>query len=122
MSEKESPKTTEVLMFARATQFDIDTTRIGLEAALKRFLELVLPELRKQQGYQGNYLMRTPQGKGLLITLWETEADAEAGMASGFYDEQIRKFMTVYRQPPGREHYEVVFGEVTAVAPQLATR
>lgn len=109
-------------MFARATQFDIDTTRIGLDAALARFMELVLPELHGQPGYEGCYLMRTPQGKGLLITLWDTEADAQRGMASGFYDEQIRKFVTMYRQPPGREQYEVVFGEVAPGTPQMATR
>ena len=45
------------------------------------------------------------------MTLWETPEAAEAGVASGYYDEQIAKFVAFYRSPPGREHYEVSFAE-----------
>jgi len=98
-------------MFARITQFEIDTVRISLEEALARFKEMILPEVRRQPGYLGVYVMRTPEGKGVLLSLWTSEEAAQAGMQSGYYEEQISKFLMFTRQPPGRDHYEVVFAE-----------
>lgn len=103
-------------MFARVTQFDVDTVAISLTDALARFKEVVLPPLQQQPGYAGASLMRTPIGKGVLITYWTTAEAAEAGVESGFYAKQIEKFLTFYRQPPGREHYEVVYMEQPALA------
>lgn len=104
-------------MFARVTQFDVDTVAISVEAALQRFKELVLPELRGQPGYEGALLMRTPEGKGMLLTYWANEAAAVATLDSGFYAAQIGKFLTFYRQPPGRGHYEVVLHDQPTAAP-----
>ena len=98
-------------MFARITQFEIDTVRVSLEEALARFKEMILPEVRKQPGYLGVYVMRTPEGKGVLLSLWTSDETAEAGLESGYYQEQISKFLMLTRQPPGRDHYEVVFAE-----------
>jgi hypothetical protein len=98
-------------MYARTTQFEIDTLRIGLDEALQRFQDTVLSDLRKQTGYEGVFVMRTTEGKGMLISLWATEADAMAGVDSGYYDEQVAKFVMFTKQPPGRGHYEVVFAE-----------
>ncbi len=98
-------------MFARVTLFEIDTIRIGLEEALDRFRETVLPELHKQPGYKGLYVMRTPEGKGMLLSLWETDEAAKGGVESGYYDEQVSKFVMFTRQPPDRDHYEVVYTE-----------
>ena len=104
-------------MFARITLFEIDTLRISLDEALDQFKELIVPEARKQEGYEGMYVMRTPEGKGLILSLWSSEEAATAGVTSGYYDEQVAKFVIVFRAPPGREGYEVVFTEVPGVAP-----
>jgi heme-degrading monooxygenase HmoA len=98
-------------MFARVTLFEIDTLRISLDDALEQFKELIVPETRKQEGYEGMYVMRTPEGKGLIMSLWTNEEAATAGVTSGYYNEQLAKFMEVFRSPPGREGYEVVFTE-----------
>jgi heme-degrading monooxygenase HmoA len=99
-------------MYARVTQFDIDTMRIDLDAALERFKELILPALRQYPGYQGVYALRTDEGNGLLITLWDSPEAANAGVTSGFYNEQVSKFLSFYKEPPGRQHYLVAFEEV----------
>jgi hypothetical protein len=57
------------------------------------------------------YVLQTPEGKGVLVSLWSTAEAAEAGLESGYYDEQVAKFLLFTRQPPGRDHYEVVFTE-----------
>jgi heme-degrading monooxygenase HmoA len=101
-------------VFARVTLFDIDAMRASIPQALERFKEFVLPELRKQPGYSGVYALPTPEGRGLLLTLWASEEDAQAGVASGFYSQQVQKFISLYRAPPGREHYEVTFVELPA--------
>ena len=98
-------------MFARVTLMEIDTLKISVDAALERFRELIVPEMRKQEGYKGAYLLRTPAGRALLMTLWESEEAAVAGVESGYYDRQLAEFIAVFRAPLGREHYEVVFVE-----------
>jgi len=98
-------------MFARVTLFEIDTLRISLDDALERFKELVIPEVRKQDGYEGMYVLRTPEGKGLIMSLWTSQEAAVAGVASGYYDEQIAKFVSMFRAASGRDHYEVVLAE-----------
>lgn len=98
-------------MFARMTLFEIDTVRISLDDALEQFKELIVPEAQKQEGYEGMYVMRTPEGKGVIMSLWASEEAAAVGVTSGYYAEQVAKFMALFRAPPGREHYEVVFAE-----------
>jgi len=99
-------------MYARVTQFSIDTMRIDVDAALERFREMVLPSLRGASGYRGVLALRTDEGDGLLVTLWDSPESAQAGLSSGFYDEQVAKFLAFYKEPPGRQHYLVAYEEV----------
>jgi heme-degrading monooxygenase HmoA len=98
-------------MHARVTQFEIDLVRIDATEAVERFKQLILPALQSQPGYAGAYGLLGGDGKGELITLWETEEAAEAGLRSGYYEEQVAKFVTFFRAPPGREHYAVVLAD-----------
>ena len=103
-------------MFARTTLAEIDTLRIGIDLAVERFRDLVVPALEEQEGFEGFYLLTTPQGKGLVLTFWADEAAAEASVASGHYADQLEKFVTFFGAPPGREHYEVALAEAPAIA------
>jgi heme-degrading monooxygenase HmoA len=103
-------------MYARVTPFEIDTLRIPLDDAERLFDEQVVPRLRQQSGLTGFFVMRTPEGKGLVVTLWESEQAANAGIESGYYDEQLAHFVTFMRQPPGRDHYQVIRAQVPADA------
>lgn len=98
-------------MYARVTSFEVDTVRIDLDSAVERFKETILPAAREQSGYEGVLVLTTPEGKGLLISFWTGEEDAARGIQSGYYDEQVAGFVTLLRQPPGRDHYEVKFRE-----------
>jgi heme-degrading monooxygenase HmoA len=102
-------------VFARVTSFEIDTLRIGVDQALERFKELVLPEMRKQPGFEGIEIMTTPEGRGLLLSFWDSEASAAFGLDSGYYSEQVSKFLMFVKQPPGREHYKVIYSEGTRI-------
>jgi heme-degrading monooxygenase HmoA len=104
-------------MHARATLFELDLVRYDQDAAVGRFGELVLPALREQPGYLGVYVLVNPLGRGLVLTLWESEQHAAAGLRSGFYAAQVEQFVSLFRSPPGREGYEVVLHDVPALAP-----
>jgi heme-degrading monooxygenase HmoA len=104
-------------MYARTTLFELDTIRMPLHAAVQHFEASTLPAMRAQPGYEGMYLVATPEGKGLLLTLWADEAAAQAGEASGYYDAQVAQYVLLLRQPPGRDHYEVLLVDTPAPAP-----
>jgi len=98
-------------MYARVTTFQIDPLLIDPDQALERFKAVVLPELHKQPGFRGILVLETPEAAGMLVSLWESEADAQKGLETGYYDEQIAQFVMFMKQPPGRDHYEVVYSE-----------
>jgi len=84
-----------------------------VEDAVELFRESVLPALHEQPGFEGVYVLFSPEGQALVLTFWETEEAAESGIAGSrsFYREQVDKFVTVYSAPPGRETYDVLLAE-----------
>ena len=96
-------------MHARVTLLEIDTLRTTMADALARFQDETLPRLRQQPGYLGVWVLATPEGKGLLMSLWETEAEADVEGDHGYYQQELGRFTTLFRSPPGREEYEVLF-------------
>ena len=106
-------------MIARVTIAEIDFVRMGLEESVNLFRDSVVAALREQDGYEGCLVLVSPQGQALALTFWRDEESADAGLAGGrsFYAEQVEKFVTIYRSPPGRETYEVVVADLPVVAP-----
>ncbi len=98
-------------MYARVTLVEIDPVRMSPAASVDRFTKQVLPELRQQAGYQGALVLNSPEGKGMVISLWSTPDAAQSTVSSGYYEAQLGKFLTVFRAVPGREQYEVVLAD-----------
>jgi heme-degrading monooxygenase HmoA len=103
-------------MIARVTLAEIDAVRMSVDEAVAVFCESVVPALREQDGYEGAYVLLSDEGKVLALTFWESEEAAAAGLAGSrsFYAEQVAKFVTLYRSPPGRETYDVVVADAPA--------
>ncbi len=99
-------------MFARVTTIDVDPQNLSPDLALGLFERLVAPELRKQAGYAGVYVLRRADRLALLISLWETEAAAVGSELTGYYGEQMAKFAPLWGSPPGHDYYEVVFSDM----------
>jgi heme-degrading monooxygenase HmoA len=101
-------------MYSRVTLLEIDTLRTTVEDALALFKDDVLPQIRGQEGYEGALVLTTPEGKGLILTVWESEEAAarSAQLASG----AVERHVTLFRSPPGRENYEVVLFELPGVS------
>ena len=102
-------------MYARVTLVEIDTLRSSVDEALELYKETVKPLLEEQDGFLGVVLMATPEGKGLVVSLWSTAEQAEANAETGFYPDVLAQFVTLFSAPPGRESYEVVYADVPAV-------
>jgi hypothetical protein len=100
-------------MVARVTLAEIDAVRMSVDQAVALFRDSVVPALREQDGYEGVYVLFSDEGKVLAVTFWASEEAADAGIAGGrsFYSEQIEKFVTLHRSPPGREMYDVVIAD-----------
>jgi hypothetical protein len=99
-------------MFARVTLLEIDTTRMDVDDAIELFRERVLPELREEPGFEGVYVLTTPEGRALLMTLWATSHAAEP---NGLYTRRLADFALLFRAPPGREQYQVSLAEAAAL-------
>jgi heme-degrading monooxygenase HmoA len=104
-------------MIARVTLAEIDAVRMSVDQAVELFRDSVVPALREQEGYEGVYVLLSEAGKVLALTFWDSEEAAEAGIrgSRNFYSDQIAKFVTLYRAPPGREMYDVVLADAPAV-------
>jgi heme-degrading monooxygenase HmoA len=79
-----------------------------LDEMLKIWKESVLPAAQSQQGFKGALVLgdRTT-GDGISISLWDSEADMATGESSGYYQEQLAKFASIFTGKPDTKHYEV---------------
>jgi heme-degrading monooxygenase HmoA len=104
-------------VIARATMAEIDPVRMSIDDALEFFRESVVPALHEQPGYHGVYVLVSPEGQALVLTFWDSEEAADAGLegSRSFYAEQVGKFVTLYKAPPGRETYRVMLAEEPTV-------
>jgi heme-degrading monooxygenase HmoA len=72
------------------------------------YRDSVVPELENQKGFRETHLFTdSSSGKGVMVTLWETEADMMAFEASGVFQQHLAKFHAVLGAPATRERYEV---------------
>jgi heme-degrading monooxygenase HmoA len=102
-------------MVARVTLAEIDSVRMSVARAVERFEDAVLPELQAQRGYEGAYVLATPEGKAVVITFWADEIDAADSIASGSYEAHVEKFAALFQSVPGRETYDVEIADVPKV-------
>ena len=84
-----------------------------LDEGMQIYRESMLPEARQQKGFKGaTALVDRSTGKGISITLWQTEADAQAsGTGSAYLQAQLAKIASLLAAPPSIEMYEVIVQE-----------
>jgi hypothetical protein len=91
--------------------------RMSTESALHMYRTEILPSVQDQPGYRGVLVLSTPEGRGAVLTFWDSADHAEASAPTGFYTQLLEQLMTIFKSPPGRERYEVAFADLPAVAP-----
>ena len=98
-------------MRARVTFTQMSPDKFAEVVAI--YCESTLPAARQSPGNQGVMLLTDRNtGKGIAVSLWETEADMLASESeSGYYQEQLAKFTPFFTVPPVREDYEMALRE-----------
>ena len=87
---------------------DLNVRSVDTKEMVRVYREEVVPAAREQEGFKGAMLLTDPEtGIGISITLWETEAEREAAVDGGFYDEKIEKLAVLLTGTAGLKHYEV---------------
>ena len=85
-------------MHVRAVTVQIQPGKI--QGTIDVYNDSGITAAKAQKGFQGAYLMTDATSvKGLSITVWESEADMLAGASSGYFQEQISKFASLFAGP-----------------------
>ncbi len=88
-----------------------------IDEGIRIVRDSIVPEAKKQQGFDGLLsVLDRGMGKGILLTLWESEADVSASESSGYYQAQVAKLGSLLMAQPTREEYEVIVPVVMAPA------
>lgn len=99
-------------MHARVTELKVDLDVTTVVDALTRFRAAVLPSLQEQPGYRGIYVLGTPAGDGLLVSLWATEDAARADHQDDWYYQVMRDLATLLRERPSQATYQVLASDL----------
>lgn len=79
-----------------------------MDDAIRIYRDSVVPAQKQQKGFKGSlFLTDRHTGRSISISLWETEADLEASMNNGFYQEQVAKFAQDFEAKPVWEEFDV---------------
>lgn len=93
-------------MHARVTSVSVQPDKVA--ETTRVYNESILPAVKAANGNRGVYLlMDAASGKGMSITLWDSQADGEAYDASGTYRELVGKVAPFFSAPPSLATYEV---------------
>ncbi len=88
-----------------------------IDEGIRIIRDSIVPEAKRQRGFDGLLsMLDRAMGKGTLLTLWESEADLNAGESSGYYQAQLAKVRPLFMGQPARESYEAIVPVVMAPA------
>src|SRR5215203_5599470 len=92
-------------MYARVTNIRFSPE---LRAEVVRAAQALARVLREQRGFNGlQVLIDQDVGKGIIVSFWETEADAEASEASSSYIGQMSMMSSFLSERLAPETYQV---------------
>ncbi|MBA3491114.1 MAG: antibiotic biosynthesis monooxygenase [Rubrobacteraceae bacterium] len=92
-------------MYARVTHIRFPPE---MKAEVSSVAQGLAPILRRQRGFEGLQVLTDPNaGEGIIVSLWEAEADAEASEAGASYIGQMSMMSSFLDEPLAPETYEV---------------
>ena len=92
-------------MYARVTNSQLMSGKTDEAVAVWR--DKLGPVLKQAKGFKGAYIVGDRNtGKGVTMTLWETQADADAMNAT--FAQNIALFEGLFAAQPSLETYEVL--------------
>ena len=92
-------------MYARVTDIRF---ALEMKAEVTSVARGLPPILRRQRGFEGFQVLTDPNaGEGIIISLWETETDAEASETGASYIGQMSMMSSFLDKPLVPKTYEV---------------
>ena len=92
-------------MYARMTNIRFPP---GMRAEVVRVAQGLAPILRDRRGFNGFNVLTDPgTGEGVIVSFWETEADAEASEVNPSYIGQMSMMSSFLSEPLAPKTYEV---------------
>jgi heme-degrading monooxygenase HmoA len=92
-------------MYARVTNIRFPPE---MKAEVSRVAQGLAPILRWQRGFEGLQVLTDPStGEGIIVTVWETEADAEASETTSSYIGQMSMMSSFLYESLAPKTYEV---------------
>lgn len=93
-------------MYARVIQVSLKPG--GIEQAVAHFRDSVGPALKQLDGFKNSRFLTNPDtNKGLMVTLWESEAHRQGAESNGFLQNVLKKMGDYFAGPPTIDYYEV---------------
>jgi len=92
-------------MYARVTKIRFPPE---MKAEVSSVAQGLAPILRRQWGFESLQVLTDPNsGEGIIVSFWETEADAEASEATSSYIGQMSMMSSFLHEPLVPKTYEV---------------
>jgi heme-degrading monooxygenase HmoA len=92
-------------MYARVTNIRFPPE---MKAEVSSVVQGLAPIMKQQRGFESLQVLTDPNaGEGIIVSLWETEADAEASEATSSYIGQMSMMSSFLREPLVPKTYEV---------------
>ena len=92
-------------MYARVTNIRFPS---NMKAEVVTVAQGLAPVLENQRGFKGLQVLTDPNaGEGIIISLWETETEAEASEAGASYIGQMSMMSSFLHESLASETYEV---------------
>ena len=92
-------------MYARVTNIRFPSS---MKAEVVTVAQGLAPVLENQRGFKGLQVLTDPNsGEGIIVSLWEAEADAEASEAGASYIGQMSMMSSFLHEPLVPKTYEV---------------
>lgn len=92
-------------MYAKVTDIKFPP---AVRTEVIRVAQGLAPILRAQQGFEGLQMLTDPnEGEGIIVSFWQTEADAEASEAGSSYIGQMSMMSSFLYKPLAPRTYEV---------------
>lgn len=93
-------------MYSRVATFTAQTGKF--DEIIKLVRESFVPKVKKAKGFKGVFFLTNREtGKGVWITLWNSQADLTAALNSAAYKEETLKIQPLVTGPGTSEQYEV---------------
>jgi heme-degrading monooxygenase HmoA len=93
-------------MYARVIQFPLKAESIS--EAVDYFQNSVGPALKNLEGFKNSRMLTNAEtNKGLMVTLWESEAHRQAAETSGFLKDVLKHMSSYFAGQPTVDYYEV---------------